>query len=594
MSMRRNSDELECFDENKTQCNGEMADMYCKTHPSDKVTFYCYPCKEPICIECLRYEHKSIKHHYESISKTEFRLDKELSTINDKIDDLESVEPQKEKIIEEIDFQYYQVEHKINETYETFEILLKKYRDESLIKLEELRKLRKSEVIEAYSKMNDCSSEITNELHRFFTQFLRSNSTLDNIALREKLIEELKNCVDQMSKLKKEFHVDFNKFNEQCFSEMMDNISKTIDEKMIQRIYHSSNPFLDKLSSESEKSTPKEVTIDHQTHDLNGVNEQTDDCNSSKLSSPPSQESSMSNQEEKFEESKEILKVEEKKKSSASDKNNLAKDHNSRNPPLKYFLAKNFDYNFKPTSLKLEKSFNYFETPQDFFLNGKDNIIVADTGNHRIAVYDRYGNHKLEFGRHCDNKRYLVYPKCVSIFINSNSQNYGNIVVYDKENHCSRLQIFTEGGDYLQAAKFQEIDLMTALTTTIDDLIIAVDVRRQIFIISDTLVIINKIDCRGFLIAPLNIAAKDDEIFITDWKKRYMIAINRKGQFLGCIGFEKQAFCPRGFGFVGDKIMFSYMHQSGRFEITKDGFMVLLNKCPFPKILILKSSTHFN
>ncbi|CAD6208285.1 GSCOCG00003293001-RA-CDS [Cotesia congregata] len=622
MSMRRDSDKLEYCDENETQCNGEMADMNCKNHPSDKVTFYCYPCKEPICIECLRYDHKSLKHHYESISRTESRLDKELSAINDKIDYLESVEPQKEKIIEEIDFQYHQVQHKINETYQTFEILLKKYRGESLIKLEELRNSRKSKVIEAYSKMNDCSSEITNELHQFFTQLLRSNSMLDNIALKEKLIKELKNCVDRMLKLKKEFHVDFTKFNEQCFSEMIDDFSKTIEEKMILRIYHSLNPFLDKLS-DNDKSTPKEVTIDHQIHDLNGVNEQTDECNSSQLPSPPSQETLIPNQEEQSEEEKEILMVEEKEKSSASDKNYLAEDHDSRNSPLKYFLAKNIDHNFKPKSLKLEKSFNYFITPQDFILNAKDSIIVADTGNHRIGVYDRYGNHKLEFGRYCDKKRHLVYPKYVSIFINSNSQNYGNIVVYDKENHCSRLQIFSEGGNYLQAAKFQEIDTINALTTTMDDLIITVDVSRQVFIISDTLEIINKIDCHGFLTAPFYIAAKDDEIFIADWKKCYIIAINRKGQFLGCIGFKKQTFCPRGFCLVGDKIIFTQinryhdavlfyeysrdgscylkyifkhknMHQSGRFEITKDGFMVLLNKFPLPKIMILKGSKHFN
>lgn len=81
--------------------------------------------------------------------------------------------------------------------------------------------------------MTDCSSKINTEIHEFFTQFLRSNSTLDNIALKEKLIDQLTNCVDQMSKLKNEFHVDFNKFNEQCFSEMMDNFTKMIDEKMV-------------------------------------------------------------------------------------------------------------------------------------------------------------------------------------------------------------------------------------------------------------------------------------------------------------------------------------------------------------------------
>lgn len=158
----------------------------------------------------------------------------------------------------------------------------------------------------------------------------------------------------------------------------------------IQRIYHSSNPFLDKLT-ECERSTPKEVTIDLQTQQLNGVNEQTDnDCHSSQLSSLQSQESSIPNQEQSTEE-KEIQMVEEEEKFCSSDKkNNSAEDHRnfivSSNAPLKYFLTKNLDNNFRPASLKLEKKFNYFTTPQDFCLNTKGNIVVADTGNHRIGV----------------------------------------------------------------------------------------------------------------------------------------------------------------------------------------------------------------
>lgn len=183
--------------------------------------------------------------------------------------------------------------------------------------------------------------------------------------------------------------------------------------------------------------------------------------------------------------------------------------------------------------------------------------------------------------------------------MNSNSQNYGNIVIYDKVNHCCRLQIFTEGGDYLKVAKFKEIATIRALTTTMDDLIITVDAEKEIFIISDTLVIINRINCHKFLTNPFYIAAKgnllnntmlnlsknqfikmfflitDDEIFITDWKKHKISVINRKGQFLGYIGFEKQTFCPRGICFVGDKIIFSHIDRFNNvvnfYEYSRNG-----------------------
>lgn len=108
-----------------------------------------------ICIECLLTNHQTLEHRYENITQTEIRFDKKLADIvsqsNNQINEWKNT-PLYEKTLREVDFQYVQVEDKINETYEIYKTILKEFRDNSLVDLKELREKRKTEVVDAYHK----------------------------------------------------------------------------------------------------------------------------------------------------------------------------------------------------------------------------------------------------------------------------------------------------------------------------------------------------------------------------------------------------------------------------------------------------------
>ncbi|EDW37515.1 GL21407 [Drosophila persimilis] len=77
--------------------------------------------------------------------------------------------------------------------------------------------------------------------------------------------------------------------------------------------------------------------------------------------------------------------------------------------------------------------------PNGFCLGIDEDIIVADSKNHRIAVYAKMGALKFQFGDAGKRNGQLFYPRKVAVF-----QHNGNFVVCDRGNGRSRMQIFSK------------------------------------------------------------------------------------------------------------------------------------------------------
>ena len=57
---------------------------------------------------------------------------------------------------------------------------------------------------------------------------------------------------------------------------------------------------------------------------------------------------------------------------------------------------------------------NCFASPHGFCLGLDDDIVIADTNNHRICVYDTKGEYKYHFGEEGKDEGQLWYPRKVS------------------------------------------------------------------------------------------------------------------------------------------------------------------------------------
>lgn len=86
-----------------------------------------------------------------------------------------------------------------------------------------------------------------------------------------------------------------------------------------------------------------------------------------------------------------------------------------------------------------------FNSPHGFCLGVDEEIIVADTNNHRIQVFEKDGSYKFQFGVPGKEEGQLWYPRKVAV-MRSNSK----FVVCDRGNERSRMQIFTKNGHFIK------------------------------------------------------------------------------------------------------------------------------------------------
>ena len=107
-----------------------------------------------------------------------------------------------------------------------------------------------------------------------------------------------------------------------------------------------------------------------------------------------------------------------------------------------------------------------FNSPHGFCLGMEEDIVVADTNNHRIQIFEKTGQFKYQFGTpgqflvqsnpSCDSSKIFIfyiivgreegqlwYPRQVAV-----TRQSGKYVVCDRGNERSRMQIFTKIGTF--------------------------------------------------------------------------------------------------------------------------------------------------
>ena len=102
-----------------------------------------------------------------------------------------------------------------------------------------------------------------------------------------------------------------------------------------------------------------------------------------------------------------------------------------------------------------------FNAPHGFCLGIDEEIIVADTNNHRIQIFEKIGEYKYQFGIPGKEEGQLWYPRKVAVIRQS-----GKFVVCDRGNERSRMQIFTRNGHFLKKISIRYIDIVAGLAIT--------------------------------------------------------------------------------------------------------------------------------
>jgi len=213
-----------------------------------------------------------------------------------------------------------------------------------------------------------------------------------------------------------------------------------------------------------------------------------------------------------------------------------------------------------------------FTEPSGVTVNGHNEIVVADTNNHRIQIFDREGRFKFQFGECGKRDGQLLYPNRVAVVKPS-----GDIVVTERS-PTHQVQIYNQYGQFVR--KFGANILQHPRGVTVDNKgrIIVVECKVMRVIIFDQMgTVLHKFGCSKHLEFPNGVVVNDrQEIFISDNRAHCVKVFNYEGQFLRQIGGEGLTNYPIGVGInVNGDIIVADNHNNFNLTIfTQDGQLV--------------------
>ncbi|XP_049521522.1 LOW QUALITY PROTEIN: B-box type zinc finger protein ncl-1-like [Dermacentor silvarum] len=232
---------------------------------------------------------------------------------------------------------------------------------------------------------------------------------------------------------------------------------------------------------------------------------------------------------------------------------------------------------------QLGPSKGQFSSPHGFCLGLDEEIIVADTNNHRIQVFDKSGEFKYTFGVAGKEEGQLWYPRKVAVIKSS-----GKYVICDRGNERSRMQIFTKGGHFIKKIAIRYIDIVAGLAITSENKIVAVDsVSPTVFVISEAGELLLWFDCSEYMREPSDIAISGREYYICDFKGHCVIVFNDEGHYIRKIGCDGMTNFPNGIDIsdAGD-VLVGDSH-GNRFHVvvfSRDGLLLSEFECPYVKV----------
>lgn len=183
-----------------------------------------------------------------------------------------------------------------------------------------------------------------------------------------------------------------------------------------------------------------------------------------------------------------------------------------------------------------------FTEPSGVAVNAQNDIIVADTNNHRIQIFDKDGRFKFQFGECGKRDGQLLYPNRVAVIKQS-----GDIIVTERS-PTHQIQVYNQYGQFVR--KFGADILQHPRGVTVDNKgnIIIVECKVMRVIIFDlTGNVLHKFGCSKHLEFPNGVVVNDkQEIFISDNRAHCVKVFSYNGTFLRNIGGEGLTNYPIG------------------------------------------------
>uniref|UniRef100_A0AC35FGG2 Brain tumor protein n=1 Tax=Panagrolaimus sp. PS1159 TaxID=55785 RepID=A0AC35FGG2_9BILA len=174
-----------------------------------------------------------------------------------------------------------------------------------------------------------------------------------------------------------------------------------------------------------------------------------------------------------------------------------------------------------------------FRVPMEYSAKFGD-IVVADTNNHRIQIFDSHCNFKLSFGKPGKRDGQLLYPNRIAI----NPKN-GDFVITERS-PTHQVQIFNRFGSFIRKFGTTVLQHPRGVCVDSEGQIIVVECKlMRVCIFSPVGVLLHQFSALKHLMFPNNICAgPDNQLFICDNRDHCIKVFNYNGEYLRSIGGE--------------------------------------------------------
>ncbi|GMR42592.1 hypothetical protein PMAYCL1PPCAC_12787 [Pristionchus mayeri] len=185
-----------------------------------------------------------------------------------------------------------------------------------------------------------------------------------------------------------------------------------------------------------------------------------------------------------------------------------------------------------------------FTEPSGVAVNAQGDIVVADTNNHRIQVFDKEGRFKFQFGECGKRDGQLLYPNRVAV-----NKLTGDFIVTERS-PTHQIQVYNQYGQFLRKFGANILQHPRGVCVDAKGRIIVVECKVMRVIIFDMYGnILQKFSCSRYLEFPNGVCTNDKgEILISDNRAHCIKVFSYEGQFIRQIGGEGVTNYPIGVG----------------------------------------------
>lgn len=548
----------------------------CPRHKNDVLKFFCKTCSQPICKECTVFDHA--RGHdcqfLDDVAKKQLDIMRQLvESSRTKVNDLQLASKGIEHMSNRLQVQYHKAQNDINDTYNFYRAILDERKQEALKELDQAFNRKQVTISTLAQKIQD-SNEKLFQGSEFLEKVLKFANPTEALVFKNFVEQKFQNLMNFSPDINNQNYYDIEFLSN--FQAIQAGIRNTFG--YVRQGSEVSQPAQKPLPISrpngiiTSNSLPNGIVSNNLTNghifDTANLLKQYP-VTTNQLEFPTAD----SNPYEKWSSGLDIFQ-------------NGIDVFSPNSDPLFDITSKLITTNIYPpkSQVKRQKMTYHckfgeygamegqFTEPSGVAVNAQNDIIVADTNNHRIQIFDKEGRFKFQFGECGKRDSQLLYPNRVSVVKSS-----GDIIVTERS-PTHQIQIYNQYGQFVR--KFGANVLQHPRGVTVDNKghIIIVECKVMRVIVFDQFGnVLHKFGCSKHLEFPNGVVVNDkEEIFISDNRAHCVKVFNYQGVYLRQIGGEGITNYPIGVGInSAGEILVADNHNNFNMTIfTQDGQLI--------------------